>query len=295
MEELLRRLKEGDDAAWLELRGMGPRLAEALPTLRAWLKGDGGGEGDEALQLRVAEVLETLRGDAAPALPELAHALWHGSAPLRAAAADTLAAVGAPSLDLLRDALGADSADTRLAACRALGAIGATAAGSVGALMDRACDKEEEERVRLRAVWALGEIGTDQSVERLAEVFTGEGGTISLWIAEAFGLMGRAARAAAPALRDELHRDDPELALASATALLELRLHEEQAVWALIRWLQESDEEVAAEAALVLGEFGHLATSAIPALRHAEKSENEELRTNAKLAIAKIRPEYARA
>jgi HEAT repeat protein len=228
------------------------------------------------------------------ALPELAYALGEGSAPVRAAAADTLAAIGAPALDTLRDALASDSADTRLAACRALGSIGATAAGSVTALMDRACDRAEEERVRLRAVWALGEIGTDQSVARLADVFTEEGGTIALWIAEAFGRMGRAARAAAPALRDELHRDDPELAIAAATALLELRTAEEQAVWALIRWLQEGDAEVAAEAALVLGEFGTHATSAIPALLHAEKSDDEELRTNAKLAIAKIRPEYAR-
>ena len=269
---------------------MGPRLAERLPELRTWLK-----EGDDTLRLRVAEVLETLRGDAAPALPELAHALWEGAPAVRAAAADTLAAIGAPALDLLRDALGAEGAETRLAACRALGSIGATAAGSAVALMERACDKQEEERVRLRAVWALGEIGTDQSVERLAKVFTEEGGTISLWIAEAFGRMGRAARGAATALREELHRDDPELALASATALLELRMHEDQAVWALIRWLQEGDADVAAEAALVLGEFGSLAAGAIPALLAAEKSEDKELRTNAKLAIAKIRPEYAQA
>jgi len=290
VEALLQRLAEGDDAAWLELRGMGPRLAEALPQLRTWLR-----DGDDALRLRVAEVLETLRGEAAPALPELAHALWEGSPPVRAAAADTLGAIGAPALDLLRDALGADSADTRLAACRALGSIGATAAGSAHALMELACNRDEEERVRLRAVWALGEIGTDQSVDRLAAVFTEEGGTIALWIAEAFGRMGRAARAAAPALRDELHRDDAELALAAATALLELRTGEDQAVWALIRWLQEGDAEIASEAALVLGEFGSHASAAIPALLAAEKSDDEDLRASAKLAIAKIRPEYARA
>jgi len=290
VDELLQRLRDGDDDAWIELRGMGPRLAKALPKLRKWLR-----DGDDELKLRVAEVLETLRGEAAPALPELAHALWKGAPPVRAAAADTLAAVGAPALDLLRDALDADGPETRLAACRALGSIGATAAGSVSALLARACDRKEEERIRLRAVWALGEIGTDQAVEKLATVFTEEGGTIALWIAEAFGRMGRAARAAGPALRDELHRDDPELGIAAATALLELRMAEEQSVWALIRWLQEGDDEIAAEAALVLGEFGTHATSAIPALLHAEKSENEELRRNAKLAIAKIRPEYAQA
>ncbi|MHC4940493.1 MAG: HEAT repeat domain-containing protein [Planctomycetota bacterium] len=290
MDELLQRLRDGDDAAWIELRGMGPRLAEKLPEFREWLE-----DGDDTLRLRVIEVLETLRGEAAPALPELAHALRQGSPAVRAAAADTLAAVGAPALDLLRDALDAESADVRLAGCRALGSIGAVAAGSVPALLERACDTEEQERVRLRAVWALGEIGTEQGVERLAKVFTEEGGTIALWIAEAFGRMGRSARMAGPALRDELHRDDPELGIAAATALLELRMSEEQSVWALIRWLQEGDPEIAAEAALVLGEFGRHATSAIPALLHAEKSEHEELRRNAKLAIAKIRPEYAQA
>jgi hypothetical protein len=45
--------------------------------------------------------------------------------------------------------------------------------------------------------------------------------------------------------------------------------------------------------ALLLGDAGLCALSAIPALRHAEKSEDPDLRTHAKMAIAKIRPAYA--
>ena len=290
VDKLLHRLWKGDDDAWLELRGMGPKLLAALPHLQTWLL-----EGDDARRLLVIEVLETMRQDAAPAVPELTFALREGTGLVRAAAADTLAAIGAPALETLREALTDPTPEARRAACRALGSIGATAAGCVPALLERVCDKQEVESVRTRAAWALGEIGTDQAIDRLAEVFTEEGGSIALWIAEAFGRIGRAARPAAAALRDELHRDDPELALASATALLELRMSEDQAVWALIRWLQEGDTEIAAEAALVLGEFGTHATAAIPSLLHATRSEDEDLRRSAKLAIAKIRPEYAKA
>ncbi|MEM8886250.1 MAG: HEAT repeat domain-containing protein [Planctomycetota bacterium] len=288
MQDLLERLRKGDDGAWIELRGMGPKLVTALPALREALK-----EGDGPMRLRIIEVLETLRGEAAPAVPELALCLRTGDPAIRAAAADTLATIGAPALGALKESLQDKQPEVRRAACRALGTIGATAAGTVPALVERLVDTGEAEPVRQRAAWALGAIGTDQGVAQMAHVFSTEGGTLGLWIAEAFTSMGRAARPAADALRDELHRDDPELALAAAGALFALRRHEEQAIWGLIRLLQEKDDEVATEAALLLGEFGARATAAIPALRTAESSEDEDLRRSAKLAIAKIRPEYA--
>jgi len=240
------------------------------------------------------EVLEALRGDAAPAIPELERALREGPTPLRAAAADTLASIGAPALQTLRTVLQADDAQARRFACRGLGSIGATAAGAVPDLMTILGDRDEAEEVRLRAIWALGEIGTDQAVGTMANVFLAEGGVLGLWIAEALTKIGRPARGAADALRTVLHRDDCELALAAAGTLVELRRHEEQAVWTLIRWLQEGDDETATEAAILLGEAGSRAVPAIPALRHAEKSSDEDLRTRAKMAIAKIRPELAR-
>jgi len=286
---LTERLRDGDEDAWLELRGMGPRLAEALPLLRELSAGS-----DDDARRRAIEVLETLRAEAAPALPELERALHEGVTPVRAAAADTLASIGAPALRVLRSALASDNAEVRRFACRGLGSIGATAAGAVPDLMKILVDRGDDEEVRLRAIWALGEIGTDQAVATMAEVFIAEGEVLGLWIAEALTKMGRPARKAADALRTVLHKDDSELSLAAAGTLIELRQHEEQAVWTLIRWLQEGDVETATEAALLLGDAGVCALSAIPALRHAEKSEDDDLRTYAKLAIAKIRPEYAR-
>ena len=213
---------------------------------------------------------------------------------MRAAAADTLASIGAPALSVLRSALETDDAEVRRFACRGLGSIGATAAGSVPDLMKIMVDRTQDEDVRLRAIWALGEIGTDQAIQAMADVFLAEGGVLGLWITEALTKMGRPARSAADALRTVLHQDDSELALAAAGTLIELRRHEEQAVWTLIRWLQEGDVDTATEAALLLGDAGACALSAIPALRHAEKSTDENLRTHAKMAVAKIRPEYAR-
>jgi len=290
VHELTERLRRGDEEAWIELRGMGPRLAEALPLLKELAT-----DSDAETRQRSVEVMEGLRADAEPALPELEWAIRGGPTAVRAAAADTLASIGAAALTVLRSALESDEPEVRRFACRGLGAIRATAAGAVPDLMKILIDRDEDEEVRLRAIWALGEIGTDQAVRAMADVFVAEGGVLALWIAEALTKMGRPAREAADALRTVLHQDDCELALAAAGTLIELRRHEEQAVWTLIRWLQDGDAETATEAAIHLGLAGACATSAIPALKHAEQSGDEELRTRAKMAIAKIRPEYARS
>jgi hypothetical protein len=52
---------------------------------------------------------------------------------------------------------------------------------------------------------------------------------------------------------------------------------------------------VSLEAAILLGEFGAAAGAAIPALRAAERMAGEEMRAQARIAIARIRPEVARA
>ena len=153
--------------------------------------------------------------------------------------------------------------------------------------------EEDREDVRHRAVWALGEIGDVLALEPLTEIYTSEGGTVGVWIAEALARFGRKARPVAGALRAELHREDPYLSLASAAALRRIEIHEEPAVWALITHLQDSDDdEVRIEAALTLADFGPKAAAAIPALLAAQKHPNEELRMQATVAIAKIRPEY---
>ena len=63
----------------------------------------------------------------------------------------------------------------------------------------------------------------------------------------------------------------------------------------LIALLQEGDDLVRVEAAMTLAEFGRRAAAAVPALRVAERSPMEELRSQATMAIARIRPEYAAA
>jgi len=281
-------LRSGDETAWDELRSSGPRLVESLRLLRKLAA-----DSDPEIRTLAIETMERLRAEAAPALPELKRALLTGPNPVRAAAADTLSAIGASALRLLRHALDESEMDTRLFACRGLGSIGPTAAGAVPDLVERLEDGDEQMPVRLRAAWALGEIGTDQGVASMANVFREEGAELGLRIAEALAKLGRQGRAGAGALRDALHRDDDELAIAAAKALLSLRRNEEQAIWTLIRWLQEGDEDAAAEAALILGDCGSKAVAAIPALRSLEQHDDDEMRNLASMAIAKIRPEYA--
>jgi HEAT repeat protein len=180
----------------------------------------------------------------------------------------------------------------RQAACQALGAMRDAGTAGVPALLDRAAH-DDHEGVRLRAISALGDIGDTACVAPLAAILAEDGGTIGLRIADTLARMGRRARTAAQTLRDELHRDDPWLALAAAAALLAIEAHEDAAVWALVTLLQGADDEVRTEAAMVLGDFGPRAAAAVPALRAAESADDEELRAHATLAIAKIRPEEA--
>lgn len=289
LEKLLANLWDGDPEARDRLRGMGAEAADAVPALTDAVRRD-----DRRLRLDAMFVLEGIGAGARAAIPALAEALAHGDGEERAAAADTLAAVGADAVAPLVGTLDSDDPAVRQAACRALGAIGREAEQAAPGLLARADDEAENEDVRLRAIWALGEIGDEGVAERLAEILTREGGAIGCWVAEALARFGRRARPVAPALRDELHRDDPYLAVACATALCRMRTFEDSAVWALISLLQDAaDPDVRLEAAMALGELGPRGAAAIPALRSAERDGDDELRAQASVAIAKIRPEEA--
>jgi HEAT repeat protein len=73
-----------------------------------------------------------------------------------------------------------------------------------------------------------------------------------------------------------------------------MRTFEDSAVWALISLLQDAAQpDVRIEAAMALGELGTRGAGALPALHAAARDGDDELRAEAAMAIAKIRPEEA--
>jgi len=295
VEQLLEALARGEPEARDALRRMGPAAAEGVPALVEMVAG-----GDRRRRLDAMFVLEGLATAAAPAVPALLEALRDADGVVSVQAADTLGSVGSAGVPGLVEALGDRDAHVRQGACHALGVVGKEAGDAVPALLKRLGPKEDGS-VRERAVWALGEIGDQAALEPLIEIFSEEGAAIGCWIAEAIGRFGRRARPVADALRDELHRDDPDLALASAAALRRVAMYEDAAVWALVALLQGGrggdqggrggDADLRVEAAILLGEYGSKAAAAVPALRAAESDASEEVRAQATLALAKIRPQ----
>ena len=61
-----------------------------------------------------------------------------------------------------------------------------------------------------------------------------------------------------------------------------------------LRSLQGPDGDLRIECAIALGDHGRAASAALPALRAVEADDDEDLRIQATLAIAKIRPELLR-
>jgi HEAT repeat protein len=287
LEETVAELLQGDPEARDRLRRMGPEAADAAPALAEAI-----GSGDRRLCLDAMFVLEGLGEHARAAVPALVEALHDDDMDISAQAAETLGAVGYDAVPALVGALEDTDWRVRQAACQALGIVGTDATEAVPALLQIIqADKDE---VRQRAIWALGAIGDVSALEPLAEILTREGGTVGCWIAEALGSYGRRASTVAAALRDELHRDHRGLALAAAAALCRIEEYADAAVWTLITYLQQGAPDDRIEAAIALGEFGPTARAALPALKAAERDEDEDLRAQATIALAKIRPEFAK-
>ena len=287
LTELVTRLWRGDDDALNRLQLLGAEAAPAVPAL-----GDAVRQGGKRLRLDALSVLEGIGHEALPAIAALREAMRAADPDISVAAANTLGAVGPGAVPGLTEDLAHADWRVRYAACLALGAIGAPASEAVPDLVR--CVEDPREDVRSRAVWALGEIGDHAALEPLTKLFGHAEGSMALRITETFARLGSQQRSVGEVLRDRLSISDEDLTLSAARALLELRFHEEAAVWALITLLDHRDHDVRLEAILILADAESKAAPAIPALLAARADDNEEIRSFATVAISKIRPEYLR-
>ena len=227
---------------------------------------------------------------------------------VRAAAAEALGQLNNPqALEPLRQILGDKNWEVRQAAAQALGRLRDAAAldAIIGLLGDR------EHEVRETAARALELIGERRAVTPLVIALKDENSNVRQRAITALNVLDpkwpqtEAARAAAPQLQEALRHNEYWVRQAAADALgrinysqaAELRglpatlpalsapLHyrRQAAVEAFLSMLSDFDRELRAAAADSLGRLGQTAT--IPALTHATKDPDGEVRAFATRAL----------
>ncbi|MGE3313088.1 MAG: HEAT repeat domain-containing protein [Limisphaerales bacterium] len=215
--------------------------------------------------LGATHVLDCLAKDAESARPALTRNLSHPDPAIRVATAAALGRIGpGPSPDdatrALARGLGDPVDDVQAASARALAAWGAAAAGAVPDLVHSLAGSADPGS--LAAIHALGRIGPE-------------------------------AGAAVPDLAKWLVRgtDRPIFRSSAATALGRIARDPDIAVPALVRGLEDSDEEVRQCAIRAIARFGPRAAPAVEALRRALVDSAESVRILAAESLAAIGPE----
>ncbi len=238
----------------------------------------------------------------AEAVPHLVTGLVDEAPSFRVAVAQGLArigpAAGHASLALDR-ALGDPDREVRLAVVEALGGIGPAAAGSVGSLARIV--EGDDTHLAERAAAALGKIGPAAApVARAVIELLADDETEFLAREGLLGMGGPAGPALLGALRDPrapvrfrsievLARIGRE-ALAASAALPGRSEDADPAVHALVEALDQGGSCLRRDASLVLGWFGPLARSSVPALVRAQGDELDLAWKASESALTQIGP-----
>lgn len=273
-EDLIPLLSDPDPRIrFATLRALGlVRSPDAVPHLIEFL-------GDSRKELRLAAV-ESLGAIRPPeAVPPLIDVLGDVDRNLRRAGAESLGAIADPrALSALTTALEDDHWSVRCAAATALGRI--RSAKATGPLLR--CLDDEDVTVRRVAASALGDVGDPRAARPLTELL--QDAAIQSTAIEALRRMGAVAL-------PELERVFPEAGPLTRQILISLagKMDDNRAGRLLSRGLQDSDPRVRVEAALALGDGGHL--GAVRDLMEVRASDEvDEVRRAATRAIAKLAP-----
>jgi hypothetical protein len=208
-----------------------------------------------------------------------------------AVALGTLGRAAEPAAAALAQAL--KDPDTGDVAARALGRIGPGAKAAVPALVEALKDGPAPRGV---VVEALGKIGPPaaEAVPDLVKALAEEDRVLKAQAIEALGRIG--GPGAASALRQVL-RDDPDADMAAHAAVMlgEVRPVEDETVSALAAALADTRPAVGQAAAFALGRLGPDAKAAVPDLVKALGSEGPTLRGMAADALGRMGPPAADA
>jgi HEAT repeat protein len=178
-----------------------------------------------------------------------------------------------------------EKAPLRFYAVQMLIKIGPDAAPAVPALTASLADPQPE--LRRETLFALGAIGpaAAPAADKIAARLSDDDQEVRHAACYALGKIGPTAQVALPNLRGAMDSDDEFMQLAAVWAALKISPQDEElqksAVPHLIKGLKDVRIHVRLEAAGLLGELGHVAQSAIPALQEVQQDENDDVRAAA--------------
>jgi HEAT repeat protein len=181
--------------------------------------------------------------------------MWSRNEKLRPWALRNLQNLKLRGLNGLRQALTHEDFETRSVAADGIGQLGPDGAPAVNDLIKLLIDKEVE--VRRRVVWALGNIGTEESLRGLTKAIEDENEFIRQYVCQALFDAGPRAAFAVDKLALRLEKDD--------------------------NW------EVRELSAKTLGMLGKAASAAIPTLEKTAKDDDEDVAAASSAALKKIR------
>ena len=180
-----------------------------------------------------------------------------------------------PLADLVADLKKGDA--EKLRALEALGELGTKAADAAPALVDLFAEKNED--VRLGAALALGKIRRG-ATEPLVKALGSKDGDVRFYAAWSLGFVGPEAKSATPALVKALADAVPEVRRKAAYALGLVDADPETAAGPLVSTLGDDNEDVRQAAVTALPKMGK---AAVPALIKSLDAEKRTLRDTARV------------
>lgn len=281
-------LRQGAASA---LADLGPKAKEAVPELAELVRRDPA----PAVRKEAASALGRIGREAASATPALTEALQSKELEVRRAAAQALSRVARPEqLDvaLLRKTLQDEDWEIRWFALKGLRGSELKAEQLKPVLVQAL--KDPAGRVVYEAAQGLSALGPDahDAIPAIVEALHGTGYVAPmLHLRPALaGVLGRMGRPAVAPLTKALHAENSQVQGAAASALGQIGKEARPAVPTLLDVLRASkDERLRATVMSALGRIGDEA--AVPALREAAKSPNEDVRRRAEEALRRLRGE----
>jgi HEAT repeat protein len=292
-------------AAVQALAEIGGPLARATYPRLAELADDD--EADESLRRAAAQALKKIGRPSKTDVHTLINALDHPHAEFRAGVAVSLWMLNRdakPAVPALSRKLSDPDENVRATAALALAAIGPDAADAVPELIT-ALKQKDDELLRTRAAYTLGEIGSRAAgaVEALNRVLAGADEKLALrvYAAQSLWAISQQTRDVVAVLgkgiekleEDELRVSAAEvlgrIAVAAPGADVDLRTTlKNHAVPALLKGLRDEDDGLRLAAAGALGAIGYEAQDAVPLLLHSLEDEDAEIRAAICEALGRI-------
>ncbi|WP_278466246.1 HEAT repeat domain-containing protein [Gimesia maris] len=280
--------------AAIALGNFGSAAKSAVPELIKLLA-----DSELNVKLDAASALGSIGPDASSAVPALAKAMQDGPTALTLTSASALASIGKAAVPEVTKLLNKDSS-LKLLAIHVLGEIGTESEESIPELLK--LTKSDDTDIRETAIVSLGEIGPKaiKAEPELIKILENSTGTTRNKAVYALSKIG--SKKALPLIKKyaESDSDDERFRLVCAWALLRENPTNPEAVNAalpgLIKALSDENALLRREAASAIALSGPLAKSAIPSLKEAlETEQDQQVIFEIITALAEIGPPAAAA